>query len=264
MASPAQAYMDGMFVPSISPLQGAEYSRSLSSLAPWFFLALACHVAAVAWLFHSPDLSISAEQPSAGVNDDKQWSVIAVSSFAEPEPIVDEAVTDEVVEKPAETVEEAKPVKLEPEKTKEPEPVPLAANSETMQQQVQPAPLPEVAQAEQSREMAALQTSGSEAETLHKAFEPEWVETPNFSITPTRPAYPSLARKRNQQGSVLLEIWIDESGRQTRLLISKSSGYKLLDKAAIDAAERWRFKPHRKNGVPVQSRVRVPINFSIK
>ena len=34
-----------------------------------------------------------------------------------------------------------------------------------------------------------------------------------------------------------------------------------LDRAAIDAARRWRFNPEVRDGVPVAGRVRVPVDF---
>lgn len=84
---------------------------------------------------------------------------------------------------------------------------------------------------------------------------------PSFLEPPKPPRYPSLARKRGQQGTVLLELWLDETGHQTKLRVSQSSGVSTLDKAAIAAVAKWRFQAHRLNGLSVASRVTVPLEF---
>ena len=89
------------------------------------------------------------------------------------------------------------------------------------------------------------------------------ITEPVFAAAPTPPRYPALARKRGQQGTVWIDIWLDAQGRQTRLDIIDSSGLALLDQAALGAVREWRFRPHRINGVQVASRVRIPIEFSL-
>lgn len=84
---------------------------------------------------------------------------------------------------------------------------------------------------------------------------------PSFIEPPKPPRYPSLARKRGQQGTVLVELWLDESGHQTKLLVSQSSGVSALDQAAVTAVAKWRFQAHRLNGLNVASRVTVPLEF---
>jgi len=84
---------------------------------------------------------------------------------------------------------------------------------------------------------------------------------PSFMEPPKPPRYPSLARKRGQQGTVLIELWLDESGHQTKLLVSQSSGVSALDNAAVAAVAKWRFQAHRLNGLNVASRVTVPLEF---
>ena len=85
-----------------------------------------------------------------------------------------------------------------------------------------------------------------------------------FSHPPTPPRYPRLARKRGQQGTVLLEIWLDEWGKQSRLSVMKSSGIKVLDEAAIAAVSNWQFEPRNQNGINTKSRVRIPVEFALR
>ena len=52
------------------------------------------------------------------------------------------------------------------------------------------------------------------------------------------PAYPSMAKKRNIQGKVLLVVLVKEDGSAAKVEVSRSSGSSILDNAAIDAVKK--------------------------
>jgi protein TonB len=79
-----------------------------------------------------------------------------------------------------------------------------------------------------------------------------------------KPRYPPLARRRGWQGRVLVEVVVLEDGTVESLTVHTSSGYTLLDKSAVQAVQGWRFRPARREGVAVASRVLVPIHFTLK
>ena len=87
------------------------------------------------------------------------------------------------------------------------------------------------------------------------------ISTPSFSKPPASPRYPSLARKRGQQGTVWLEIWLNKFGEQTKRVITASSGVKMLDKAALETVSKWQFRPHTQADIRIASRVKIPIEF---
>jgi protein TonB len=87
------------------------------------------------------------------------------------------------------------------------------------------------------------------------------VTEPLFAVPPKPPRYPAIARKRGQQGTVWLEVWLDKRGQQAKQMIVQSSGVAVLDQAALQSVKGWRFRPYQINGVPVASRVKVPIRF---
>ena len=78
-----------------------------------------------------------------------------------------------------------------------------------------------------------------------------------------RPEYPESARREGRQGSVLLRVLVDEQGRSKRIEINRSSGSDALDRAAAEAIKRWRFVPARHGDEPVESWIRIPIDFSL-
>ena len=86
---------------------------------------------------------------------------------------------------------------------------------------------------------------------------------PRFARTPAAPVYPALARRRQQQGTVWVDVRLDAQGRQIALHVLRSSGVKSLDQAALTAVKQWQFLPERQNGIGVPSRVHIPIEFAI-
>lgn len=78
-----------------------------------------------------------------------------------------------------------------------------------------------------------------------------------------RPEYPEQARREGKEGRVMLRVLVDEQGRSTSVEVNQSSGSETLDMAAIEAIKRWRFWPARYDNVPVESWVRIPVEFRL-
>ena len=77
----------------------------------------------------------------------------------------------------------------------------------------------------------------------------------------TPPVYPAIAKLRGYAGVVLVNAEILPDGRVGSTAISKSSGYAILDKSAMEAVKLWKFEPAKKAGKPFAVRVKLPIKF---
>ena len=77
-----------------------------------------------------------------------------------------------------------------------------------------------------------------------------------------RPDYPDKGRKEKVQGTVILDIVVDEGGIPKNISVRKSISPE-LDEAAIKAVEKWRFAPARKNGEPVPVYATVEVVFRL-
>lgn len=75
------------------------------------------------------------------------------------------------------------------------------------------------------------------------------------------PIYPSIARRRKQEGEVMLDVIVSIEGSPKSINIEKSSGHKLLDQAALKAVQRWKFVPARRGSTIVEANVLIPIKF---
>jgi len=87
--------------------------------------------------------------------------------------------------------------------------------------------------------------------------------SPLYAENP-KPEYPALARRRNWQGTVIISVSVSKKGAADRVELQKSSGYVLLDKAALQAVASWRFLPGTEAGHPVAMKVLIPVHFKMQ
>jgi protein TonB len=86
---------------------------------------------------------------------------------------------------------------------------------------------------------------------------------PQFAQAPPAPVYPSQARRRNQQGVVVVEVRLGVRGEQRERRLLRSSGVSSLDQAALSAVAGWQFRAEVRDGQAVPSRVQIPIQFTL-
>jgi protein TonB len=77
------------------------------------------------------------------------------------------------------------------------------------------------------------------------------------------PAYPESARRRGQQGRVVLRVNVSAEGMPVAVTVAESSGYASLDAAALAAVQQWRFVPATKGTTPVPAVAEVPVRFRL-
>ena len=77
------------------------------------------------------------------------------------------------------------------------------------------------------------------------------------------PVYPSLSRRMNEQGRVILRVFVSVAGRAEDVQVRSSSGSVRLDDAARDAVRRWKFAPAKHGSDPVAAWVLIPISFRL-
>ncbi|MBM7063137.1 energy transducer TonB [Pseudomonas sp. UL073] len=194
--------------------------------------------------------------------------LVMLAPVAAPKPTP--AVTPPAVApaKPA-PVAEAKPVKplevpklaqakLQLKANPKPKPEPLRKPAKT-QPLNRPTPAPESLASSPLTSPQAAPAPQSPPTAVEEVLSRE----PAFLEPPKQPTYPSLARRRNQQGVVLVEVRLDSQGTQRELKVLRSSGVESLDRAALAAVAGWRFRPETQNGKAVPSRVQIPIQFAL-
>jgi protein TonB len=87
------------------------------------------------------------------------------------------------------------------------------------------------------------------------------VTAPQVIFNP-EPTFSEEARKSKTQGRVTLLIVVGKDGLPYDIRVRESLGMG-LDEKAIEAVNRWRFRPATLNGQPVATRVEVEVDFHL-
>jgi TonB family protein len=81
-------------------------------------------------------------------------------------------------------------------------------------------------------------------------------------VTKPEPQYSEEARRAKLQGTVLLSMVINKQGKAEKIQIERKLGSG-LDEKAVEAVQKWTFKPGTKDGKPVPVRANIEINFRL-
>jgi protein TonB len=76
------------------------------------------------------------------------------------------------------------------------------------------------------------------------------------------PRLPEYLKEQNLKTSLLIEFVISATGEAHANLLG-TSGNEELDALAIKTAQSWRFRPAKKDGKAIDSKVRLRINFEV-
>lgn len=86
---------------------------------------------------------------------------------------------------------------------------------------------------------------------------------PRFRQPPPPPHYPRQSVERDEEGVVLVRAFVDTAGAPQRVMVFRTSGFPLLDDAALKAVRGWRFEPMVRDGRAAASWVQVPVRFRL-
>ncbi len=76
------------------------------------------------------------------------------------------------------------------------------------------------------------------------------------------PEYSEEARKAKYSGTVMIQLVVDPDGHARNIRVVRSLGLG-LDEKAIEAVNKWKFKPGLKNGQPVAVIATIEVNFRL-
>ncbi len=81
-------------------------------------------------------------------------------------------------------------------------------------------------------------------------------------LSKVEPEYSEEARKAKFQGTVVLSVVVDANGNPKELKVVRPLGLG-LDQKAIEAVEKWHFRPGLKDGKPVAVAATIEVNFRL-
>jgi TonB family protein len=77
------------------------------------------------------------------------------------------------------------------------------------------------------------------------------------------PDYSEEALAARVSGDALLSVVVGENGQARDMKVINGLGFG-LDEKAIEAVQKWRFRPGLKDGKPVAVRAQIEINFRLR
>jgi len=95
------------------------------------------------------------------------------------------------------------------------------------------------------------------------AARPAVVREPRLLPDSAPARYPDRARRRGLEGTVVLRLRVAADGTVERVEVATSSGHEILDRAAEEAAPKWRYEPALRDGVAIAYDVRQPVEFTL-
>jgi len=144
-----------------------------------------------------------------------------------------------------------------------PLPAPMSPDSD----EVSDIPPPRAAQTDDKERPRLVETAPPPPPSVASASAPEprpaapvATSLPQPISTPA-PKYPAQALRRGEHGTVMVSARIGPDGVPASVEVARSSGSRVLDRAAVDAVRRWRFRPALADGRPTSGQVQVPISF---
>lgn len=185
---------------------------------------------------------------------------VAVSA-SEPlvEPVEKQAVVDK--QPPVEPLE-ALPRPPEPEQVAQTEPGPHSEAASSLPT----SPDASIQATPSSRSFAAVRATGKQqhANLGGRIGNPQDYFSLLIAWLNQHKDYPPAVKKKRQQGTVVLAFSIDRSGTVLTSRVQESSGYPLLDQAALDMLARANPLPAMPDSMPRQRlRLAVPIEYSL-
>jgi protein TonB len=123
---------------------------------------------------------------------------------------------------------------------------------------------PHIVETTPAEQPAANATATLPASSASVAAPATIADTPPQIVERVQPTYPAEALRNQEQGTVRLRIALDAGGAVTDVQIAQSSGARALDRAAMDAARNWKFKPATQNGQPAAGAIEVPVEFRLE
>lgn len=103
---------------------------------------------------------------------------------------------------------------------------------------------------------------GSDADGAANGEAPDREPRPLPGCRP--PAYPERARALGITGTVELRVQLSADGAVLDVAVARSSGSRLLDRAALDAVRAWRFLPRLRAGRAVPCEILQPVAFGLR
>ncbi len=205
-------------------------------------------------------------EKSKSADGGKKRESISIKALPENSAAGGRASKSQAQKKPGETLLFPDPIEAEKRVAVQERKISVPAGSDLQMERIGTAPPASFIEAGKGQGKEALASGRG----IQKSGGPDSEGGRTSSLTLSRykqtppPIYPQAARRKGYEGLVLISVEILENGTPGQLLVKKSSGYAILDQAALSAVRKWKFIPAEKNDLRIRSWGDVPIRFVLQ
>jgi TonB family protein len=113
-----------------------------------------------------------------------------------------------------------------------------------------------------AKEVDETELSDSDSDALPSPTEEYLVSDMPQVLSEVKPVYPKEAKEKELEGSVVMDILIDATGRVRQ--VSVIEGESLFRSGAVEAMKKFLFRPAKVEGKPVAVRIRYSLKFQLE
>ncbi len=113
-----------------------------------------------------------------------------------------------------------------------------------------------------AKEMDQTKLLDSDATNLPTPTEEYLVSEMPVPLSEIRPTYPKEAKDKQVEGTVALDVLIDQAGKVRQ--VSVIEGPQVFRASALEAMKKFLFRPAKVDGKPVAVRIRYSLNFKLE
>jgi periplasmic protein TonB len=129
-------------------------------------------------------------------------------------------------------------------------------------QPLQPPPPPGLTAAKGAITIPVVKPGTKLGQGMKDLFDVANLDQPPVLRVPVQPNYPFEMRRAGISGEVLVEYIVDSNGRVAAVQVVRSS-QREFEQPAMQAVSKWQFRPGRKGGRAVNTRVQQVITFNL-
>jgi protein TonB len=129
-------------------------------------------------------------------------------------------------------------------------------------QPLQPPPPPGLTAAKGAIAIPVVKPGTKLGQGMKDLFDVANLDQPPVLRVPVQPNYPFEMRRAGISGEVLVEYIVDSNGRVSQAQVVRSS-QREFEQPAMQAVLKWQFRPGRKGGRAVNTRVQQVITFNL-
>lgn len=78
-----------------------------------------------------------------------------------------------------------------------------------------------------------------------------------------QPMFSPTAQQAGEHGTAIIAVYVNVVGNPSKVLLSETTGYADLDRAAVEAVRSWHFVPAKRDGVAVSEWTAVGVRFDL-